>query len=206
MVHTIPNCLHGAEIVSLAAGTRIFQAGDRCEQFFYLLSGQVRVDLVSRAGKPVTLYRFGADETCILTTSGLMCGDLYNAEAMVEEAVTACVIPRPRFETLLNISADFRALVFASFAQRLAAMMAKVDEIACLSIDQRLASCLLGLANGNQQVLATHAKLAADVGTAREVISRKLADFEKRGWVKRGRACLLILQPEKLKRLTLHGD
>jgi DNA-binding IclR family transcriptional regulator len=35
---------------------------------------------------------------------------------------------------------------------------------------------------------ATHAQLAAELGTAREVISRQLAEFQRRGWVELGAA------------------
>ena len=49
---------------------------------------------------------------------------------------------------------------------------------------------------------ATHQELAVELGTAREVGSRQLKDFERRGWVRRGRGQVLIVQPEALESLT----
>ena len=42
-------------------------------------------------------------------------------------------------------------------------------------------------------VRATHAQLAAELGTAREVISRQLAEFQRRGWVDLGRGTVTLL-------------
>jgi CRP/FNR family transcriptional regulator len=44
-------------------------------------------------------------------------------------------------------------------------------------------------------VEATHQQLATELGTAREVISRQLQDFQRRGWLKSGRG-LISIQPD----------
>ena len=196
----IPDCLRDADVVRLSKGAVVFQAGDACTRFFYLLDGSVRVDLVSRAGKSILLYRFGADQTCVLTTSCLMSGEDYCAEAHVEEDAIVCVIPYPVFEAKLNSSPEFRRLVFSSLSQRLAAMMGKIEDVAFVSIDMRLAARVLELSEGADLIHATHEQLAVDLGTSREVVSRKLAQWEDGGLVARGRGSLRILKPQELRR------
>ena len=198
----IPDCLKQAAIVSLEPGVKIFEAGDRCENFYFLLDGQVRVDLVTESGKSMTLYRFGAGETCILTTSCLISGDLYNAEAITETTVSACAMPINAFKTQMDASPEFRELVFASLAIRLASMMTKIEEVAFTSVDHRLAMRLLELGDQNQTIEVTHEQLASDLGTAREVISRKLAVWEKKSWIKRNRGSLVILDGPQLEQLA----
>jgi DNA-binding transcriptional MocR family regulator len=46
---------------------------------------------------------------------------------------------------------------------------------------------------------ATHAQLAAELGTAREVISRQLAEFQRRGWVDLGRGTVTLLDADALE-------
>ncbi|MEL6323865.1 MAG: Crp/Fnr family transcriptional regulator [Pseudomonadota bacterium] len=204
----IPDCLQGAQTVSLPRGHLVFQAGDPCSQFFYLLSGSIRVDLISKSGKAIMLYRFGGDETCVLTTSCLLGGDDYCAEAHVEEDARACVLSQAAFEERLGTSAAFRHLVFASFSQRLAEMMGKIEEVAFAPIDARLANWLLTPADASDphQISVTHEKLAADLGTAREVISRKLSQWERLDIIARGRGVIQILDPNKLRRMATLGD
>ncbi|MEO1149656.1 MAG: cyclic nucleotide-binding domain-containing protein [Pseudomonadota bacterium] len=111
----LPEGLKGGQLVDLPAGTRVFQAGDACTQFFYLIEGAIRVDLITKGGRAIMLYRFGADETCILTTSCLLSGDKYCAEAHTESDVKAYIVPFSSFEVQLNQSEEFRRLVFFPF-------------------------------------------------------------------------------------------
>ena len=202
----VPDCLKGADIVALPKGARVFQAGERCDQFFYLVSGAIRVDLLGKSGRTIMLYRFGAKETCVLTTSCLLSGDAYCAEAHVEEDATACVVPYTAFETRLNDSSAFRRLVFSSFSERLAAMMAKIEEIAFVPIETRLADRVLQLRAKTPVIHATHGQLAADLGTSREVVSRKLAQWEKLGLIERGRGSFRLLNVQELRRMATLGD
>ncbi len=160
--------------MSIPAGARIFQPGDACTQFVYLIKGIVRVDLITKSGKPITLYRFGGGETCVMTTSCLLGGDDYCAAAYVEQPVRAATLSQTVFHEKLNSSDDFRKLVFSSIASRLAAMMTKIEDIASTPIDIRLAQRLIELGDGAAALHVTHDQLAADLGTAREVISRGL--------------------------------
>lgn len=201
-----PDCLAGSDHVALAAGTRIFQTGDACQQFFFLLSGTVRVDLIGRSGRAILLYRFGAGETCVLTTSCLMSGDDYCAEAHVEEDMRACVIPKAVFHDKLNTSPDFRVLVFASFSERLAAMMGTIENVAFVPIEARLATRVLQLNDSGAAIKTTHHQLAADLGSSREVISRKLAQWEKQGLIRRGRGFFYILNMSALQHLAHMRD
>ena len=198
----VPDCLKGSTIVSLPKGMRVFQSGDACDQFFYLLKGVVRVDLISLSGKAIMLYRVGSDQTGVLNTSCLLSGNDYCAEAHIEEDVEACIISHSEFEAKLNQSAEFRSLVFLSFSERLASMMSKIEEVAFVPIDTRLAARVLQLQHGNSTIKITHDELATDLGTAREVISRKLAQWEKLGMIERGRGSLTILNTEQLQYLA----
>ncbi len=198
MTIEIPDCLAAAPKVKLCTDMKVFEAGQRCDHFYYLLTGRVRVSLLTRAGKSITLYRFGRGETCILSTSCLFSGDAYNADAIVEEAIEAVAVPIAQFQSLLSTSESFRTLVFSSFASRLSAMMAKIEEVTSVSIDQRLALCALELANEEGVVSATHDHIAADLGTAREVVSRKLANWEGLGLIERSRGSFVILNKNAL--------
>ncbi len=201
-----PECLKNSREVSLSAGQQIFGAGDPCQNFYYLLQGSIRVDLIAKSGKSILLYRFGANETCILTTSCLLSGEDYCAEAHVEKDIHALTLSEGEFLSLLATSAEFRQLVFDSFASRLSTMMIKIDEVAFSSLDSRIASRLLELNKDDKELTITHEQLAADIGTAREVISRRLAGWEKEGLIKRHRGGLKILSSTGLQKLCTPVD
>ncbi len=202
----VPDCLKGSTIVSLPKGLRVYQSGDVCEQFFYLLKGVVRVDLISLSGKAIMLYRVGSDQTCVLNTSCLLGGNDYCAEAHIEEDVEACIISQSEFDEKLNHSTEFRRLIFLSFSERLASMISKIEEVAFTPIDTRLAARVLQLQNSSSTIKVTHDELATDLGTAREVISRKLAQWEKLGMIERGRGVIHVLNTKQLLYLAAGND
>ncbi len=195
----IPDFLVGAEPVTFAAGDIVFRPGDPCRNFVYLQSGAIRVDLLTRSGKAMMLYRFGPAETCILTTSCLLSAEAYNAEAHVEETAAAHLLSERQFHERLGASEPFRRFVFSAFSDRISALLAKIENVAFTPIDVRLAARALELADADNIVVATHDRLADDIGSAREVISRKLAAWEKDGWIERRRGAFVILDPAQLQ-------
>ncbi len=102
----------------------------------------------------------------------------------------------------LKTSENFRKLVFSSSASRLAAMMTKIEDIASKPIDIRLAQRLIELGDGAAALHVTHDHLAADLGTAREVISRKLARWEQLKLLERGRGSLKIMNRQGLEEVA----
>lgn len=203
---TIPACLADGRAVALPAGAVIFRPGDACETFYFLTAGSVRVDLVGAGGRSVLLYRFGAGETCVMTTSCLMGGDDYSAEARAETQARALALPKAVFAHRLDVDPEMRALVFNGLARRLGFMMAKVEEVAFASIDRRLARRLAALADADGVVPATHERLAADLGTAREVVSRKLADWAARGLVERRRGGVRLVDARAIEAMAAAAD
>ena len=206
MKTNIPDYLRIYKPLSITAGSKVFQSGDSCEQFLFLLDGSIRVDLVSISGKQIMLYRFGSGQTCILTTACLLSGEAYSAEATVEQDSHVIVLTLTQFQNLLDESSAFRQLIFASFAQRLASMMAKIEEISFQSLERRLAIAILGLAGNQNKLSITHEQLALLSGSAREVVSRKLGQWEDLGWLVRGRGIIEVIQESEIRRLTTRSD
>jgi CRP/FNR family transcriptional regulator len=181
-----------ARPVTLPAGTTLFHDGDACDSYLLVLDGSVRVQKVSSSGREITLYRVGDGQTCILTTACLLAGDRYPAEGVTETGVRAIALGGDLFRTLLAESERFRGFVFAIYARRITDLIVLVEEVAFGRMDLRLAARLRAGADDDGNVTATHQELAAELGSAREVVSRLLKDFEHRGLVElhRGRVTL----------------
>jgi len=189
-----------ATLLHLPAGTTIFSEGDECSVFAVLSSGTVRVFKIGETGREITLYRFGRGESCILTTSCVLSARQFPAIAVVEKDTTAFVIDQFTFRDWINRYGEWRDYVFQLLSQRLATVMAIVDEIAFRRVDVRLAEFLLQHAASEPPVLyATHQHIAAELGTSREVVSRILADFSDDGLIRGGRGQIVIRDRERLQ-------
>ena len=191
-----------SKVVHLPAGTTIFGPGQSPESYLLLITGTVRVQQVSETGREIVLYRVAAGESCALTTACLMGYEEYQAEGVTETDVEAVAIPRGTFDELIAKSAEFRRFVFTAFSVRVTNLFRIIDEVAFSRIDIRLAQKLLELADVAGRVALTHQQLASELGTAREVISRQLHEFQRRKWIETSRGALTIEQPVALKNLA----
>jgi CRP/FNR family transcriptional regulator len=158
----------------------------------FVLSGTVRVSQTSESGREVVLYRVEAGDSCIMTAACLMGDAPYLAEGIAESEIEAVAIPRGVFDDLAARSGAFRAFVFAAYAQRMLDLFHIVDEVAFGRVDIR----------GAEELHITHQQLAAELGTAREVISRQLQDFQRRGWITQARGVVRLVDPNALAGLA----
>lgn len=173
-------------------GTVMFRDGDACEAFSLILEGRVRVQKVSESGRQIVLYRVEPGQTCVLTTNALLAALPYGAEGVAETNVSAAVLSAPAFHDVLAVSATFRRFVFSAYATRIGDLLMLIDEVAFGRIDARLAHLLLTRADASGIVVATHQDLAIELGSAREVISRQIKEFERRGWVTAARGQVMV--------------
>ena len=193
-----------ARIVNLPAGATLFSPGIKPEFFLLVRRGTVRVQQTSEKGREIVLYRIAAGESCVLTTACLLAHEAYQATALAETDVEGVAIPRRTFEQAMAESAPFRKFVFESYGRRLTELLQLVEEVAFTRLDIKLAHRLIALAQGSPSTKITHQQLAAELGTAREVIGRQLHEFQRRGWVKAVRGEITILNRQALLNLSEH--
>ncbi len=116
----------------------------------------------------------------------------------VEEPRQAALVPLDTFRRALDSEA-VRNFVFAALGRCLVDLMVRIDELAFQRMDRRLPPYLVGQGG---VVEAIHQKIAVEVGSAREVVSRLLKDFERKGWLVLGRGRIERRQPAALARLA----
>lgn len=192
----------GSKIVTVPAGTQIFAPGQTADNLWLLLDGTVKVQQQSETGREIFLYRVHAGESCVLTTACMLAFEDYSAEGTSETEVTAVAIPRETFDNLVGKSPIFREFVFTAYSRRITDLFTLIDDIVFQRKDVRLASRLLELADEANVVHATHAVLGTELGTAREVISRTLSEFQRRGWIEQSRGEVRLVGKGGLERLV----
>lgn len=192
--------LQYARIVEAPIGTIGYQEGDHCGGYVLRLKGRSRVYKMSASGREILLYRVGAGETCVITTTCLLGNSLYPASTIVEEAIEDVIVPDAIFQRLMIDSPVFRQYVMQNYGALISDLIVLLDEVAFQTLDARLAKCLLDI--GNNTIQRTHQQIADELGTAREVISRQLKRLEQKGWLSMGRGVIEIQQRGELLKLA----
>lgn len=156
----------------------------------------------SETGREVFLYRVHAGESCVLTTACMLAFADYAAEGTSETAVKAVAISRRTFDDLVAKSPVFHEFSFTAYSRRITDLFTLIDDIVFQRMDVRLASGLLEQADKEHVFQASHAVLGAELGTAREVISRTLAEFQRRDWIAKSREEVQLINKDGLERLV----
>lgn len=191
--------LDALPVQTLPRGARLFGPGERVQGFAVVLAGRVEVSLTGPTGREILLYTIEPGQSCIQTTLGLLGDELYSGEALCATEVRLALIPAALFHALMARSQAFRGFVFHALALRMSDMTALLERVAFTRVEARLAQALLELEH-NGTVEVTHAELAARIGSAREVVSRRLEALARRGLVATDRARI-----ELCDRAGLHG-
>lgn len=193
---------HSARWLHVPAGTLLFDDHQPCEGFPFIVEGSVRVSKCAPNGRELPLYRVGAGETCIISSSCLLGHENYNARGVTEADTVLMLLPKPVFDAMMGEPA-FRDFVFHLFAERIADLMQLIEEVAFRKLDQRLAALLLGK---GRLLHTTHQQLADELGSVREIVSRLLKGFADQGLVRLAREQVEILDPAGLRRLSAEGS
>lgn len=194
--------IKSARIARYPAGKSVFGPSNIPDSLMFLVEGTIRVSQTSGNGRDIVLYRVEAGESCVLTTACMLAEEAYNAEGCAETDVVTVILPRTAFNQLVSEEPAFRTFVFAAYSSRLIDLLRVVDDVAFGRIDVRLAERLLSMAQGHKEISATHQQLASELGTAREVISRVLQDFAKRGLITQSRGRVTLEDKAKLTALA----
>jgi CRP/FNR family transcriptional regulator, anaerobic regulatory protein len=178
------------------AGQILFDLGADCEYVPLLKSGSIRVIKPFRTGSELLLYRVLPGQLCILTVTCLLSSWKQLARVAVEQDLKAVSIPKESFSRLIEASSGFREFVFSNYSISLFSLLNCVEITLTQPVEQRVAKVLLD--KGTDLIEVTHQGLANEVGTAREVVSRILKEFEKKGIVKLKRGIIFIQDREAL--------
>ena len=195
----LADVLRASQLIRAHAHAVMFETHQPCRGFPLLLEGAVRVFKTAPSGREIQLYRVEAGEGCILSGGCLLGNADYSATALAETDVALLSLGPRVFNELMIEYEPFRRFVFGMYNARLEEIMELVEEVAFHKLDQRLAQLLV---HRGPVIHETHQKLADDLGSVREIVSRLLRMFENHGWVMLERERVTVVNPKALAQVT----
>ena len=185
-------------------GTHIHDSSAECLGLVMVKSGQLRAYILSEDGREITLSRLFEYDVSLLSASCVLPDLQLNVMIEAEKDTEFWSIPACLFKNLMEES-----LAVANYARNLLGgnfteLMWLMEQIMWKSFDKRLAAFLLEEAaiEDSVSLKITHEKIAAHMGTAREVVTRMLRYFQSEGMVKLTRGTIEITDRKKLEDLS----
>jgi CRP/FNR family transcriptional regulator len=187
-------------------GGHLFRVGDRRDSICLVGRGNIRVYVSGMSGRGVLLYNVRAGEICPINMRMVVARSVALAHADVSSDFVAVVLSRTGVRDLSARFEEFHEFVQQSVADRFEEIIMRISDITTRSVDHRLIDLLLeefdraGI--DHPMVEMTNDELALAIGTAREVVNRKLHDFERQGALKLGRGRIWLEDRTALQALT----
>lgn len=190
-----------AEIKLAARGTCLIRKGDRMRGLYLVISGRLRVYTITSTGEEAALYVIDPGESCPLAMSAMLTAKLHQAWVEPEsKAAKIFFIPSSVFRTLYESERVVREFALSVLSDRISSLMTVVEDLSLHSVKDRVKGYLLRSANDRGEVETTHQKIALSLGTAREVVSRKLGELTVAGLIKTHRGRITLLKPHGLNK------
>ena len=192
------------ELQQIKRGTVIHDGSPECKGMVLVKSGQLRAYLLSEEGREITICRFFEMDICLFSASCVMPNMMFDVFIEAEKDTEIFVIPACLYQNLMDeslpLSTYSRDLITNHFSE----VMWLMEQIMWRSFDKRLAGFLVEEARIEEtdSLKITHEKIAAHMGTAREVVTRMLRWFQSEGMVKLTRGTVELLDKKALQKLA----
>lgn len=192
-----------AVIRKYAKGEYVHGYGSTCLGPLLVLTGSLRVFLLSEDGREITLFSLKEGDPCILSASCVISRITFDTNMVAESDSELLVINSAAFDKIAKENVYVRCFMYEVATERFSSVMWTMQQILFLKIDKRLSNYLLSeyRKNGNREIKTTHEQIAVQISSAREVVARMLKRFEGEGLVKLGRGSIILEDIEGLEKI-----
>ena len=182
-------------------GTLLHNGDTDCQGLLLVEEGQLRAYILSEEGREVTIYRLFAIDLCLFSASCLMNSIQFDITIETEKDTSLWMIPPDVYKEVMEESAAAANFTNEVMASRFSEVMWLMEQVLWKSFDRRLAAFLTeeSVLEGTGDLKITHEKIAAHLGTAREVVTRMLKYFQTEGLVRLSRGTVEVIDPEGLR-------
>lgn len=187
----------------LETGEQLSGAGE-CVGLLAVRSGRLRAYMISDTGREITLYRLFERDICLFSASCVMRGLQFDVSIEAEQPSEVLVVSPEVYKRVMEESAPLANYTNELMASRFSEVMWLVEQILWKSFDRRLAAFLLeeSALESSDELRITHERIAAHLGTAREVVTRMLRYFQSEGLVSLSRGSVRIADRRGLETLA----
>jgi CRP/FNR family transcriptional regulator len=191
-----------ARYVSLSPGDVLFREGDASSEFAAVGVGSIRVFRIGSTGREITLYHVRSKESSLVSMLAVLLGRPVIATGQAEVATEAVVLPAAALRELVTTSDPMRKYIFETVTRGLVEVATLLEDVAFRTMESRLAALLLQHFATADVISMRHEDIAAELGTAREVVSRLLEGYERRGAINLARGRVEMRDEGVLRRLV----
>lgn len=188
----------------VAKGTIIHNGSADCMGLLLINAGQLRAFILSEDGREITIYRLFDMDICLFSAACMMRNIQFDITIEAEKDSDIWVVPADVYMQIMKESAPVANYTNEIMAGRFSEVVWLIEQIMWKRQDARLAAFLVEESRLEQSSVLkiTHERIAAHLGTAREVITRMLRYFQSEGMLRLSRGSIELTDVKRLEALS----
>lgn len=184
-----------AKLVEFQEGEVLIDIGQYIKSMPLVIRGAIKIMREDFDQGELLLYFIGKGDTCSMTMTCCLGDQKSEIRAVAENDGLVAMIPVGKMEEWLGKYPSWRVYVFESYNNRFNEMLATIDNIAFMNMDERIWKHLQEKSkiHRSNTVFQTHQEIAYELNSSRVVISRLLKALEKQGKIRLNRNSIDLL-------------
>ena len=191
-------------IKNYSKGEVIHSCTGACIGLIYVISGNIRVSIISEEGRQLTLYRLAKGDTCVISAACVLHEIRFDSAITATEETTVLILNSKTLGTLVEKNIEVRCYSYEIATKRFSSALFVLQEIILTSFDVRLARFLVESAekSGSAELKMTQEQIATEISSAREVVARMLRQFVLDELVELKRGVIVLKDLEGLRSIA----
>lgn len=165
---------------TLTKGSILINSQKECLGLIAVANGIIRAFITSENGREITLYKLHKNEICLFTAKCAFNEMNFDVQLEALEPSTLHIINPQIYKSIMDSNAPAASFTNSIMSKRFSTVMSLMEQILFYSFDKRLEEYLEkeAVEQNTRTLKLTHDRIARDLGSAREVVSRMLKHFE----------------------------
>lgn len=190
-------------VVSYRKGEYLKDGNTSCLGMVHVLSGSIRILMLSKEGREVTLFRLAPGDSCVFSASCVLSQISFETQMVATENTSILLVNSGAYARLMEENMDVKCFSYELAIERASGVIWVLQQIIFAKFDERLADFLIKTCEkaGKSEITMTKEAIAQEVNTAREVVSRMLKQFESDGLISMNQKTITVIDMEGLKKI-----
>lgn len=174
------------------SGEYVSSRESTCQGVLFVVKGIIKIQKINKDGEETNLYNIKQGEFCHEALSCLSNLESLNITGRGVQDSKVCIIPFEIVEKYILRNNEFLLYLYKDLYKKFNTIIENKEEIIHESLERRIIKWLIN--KKSNIIYGTHSEIAFEIDSVREVVSRKLKNIEKQGFIRLERGKIVILK------------
>ena len=181
----------------------IFNNSNECLGMTKVISGKIKVYIMSDEGREINLFEIKSNEYCVISASCIINENNFKTNIIAAEDTDIIIINNKTLKDIIKDNIHVRCLVYELMNNKMSMILTLMQNMLFNDLTKRLSDFLIKIyeRDNDTEIKITQEEIAKNIGSSREGVSRMLKKFEKEDLIVLSRKKIILKNINKLKNI-----